>query len=131
MGLTRYLTAFYDELAKTLRLRLITPDRPGVGESEPCLDGSGTPLNWADDVAIICNHLGITKFSLLAHSAGAIYALATALRMPQQIRGQLRLETNHIGFGGIISGMALNELNQSIVEQILNLIITSRMLLYF
>lgn len=46
MGLTRYLMAFYDELARTLKLRLITPDRPGVGESEPCMDGSGTPLNW-------------------------------------------------------------------------------------
>lgn len=46
MGLTRYLTAFYDELAWTLKLRLITPDRPGVGESEPCMDGSGTPLSW-------------------------------------------------------------------------------------
>lgn len=46
MGLTRYLTAFYDELAWTLKLRLITPDRPGVGESEPCMDGTGTPLGW-------------------------------------------------------------------------------------
>ena len=44
-----------------------------------------------DDVAIICSHLKITKFSLLAHSAGAIYALATALRMPQQIRGRIHL----------------------------------------
>jgi hypothetical protein len=48
-------------------------------------------------------------------------------RVSQQIRAQLRLETNHIGFGGIISGIAFNELNQSIVEEILNLIITSRM----
>jgi hypothetical protein len=46
MGLTRYITAFYDELALTLKLRLITPDRPGVGESEPYPDGSTTPLNW-------------------------------------------------------------------------------------
>lgn len=46
MGLTRYLTAFYDELARTLKLRLITPDRPGVGESEPRPDGAGTPLSW-------------------------------------------------------------------------------------
>ncbi|EGE79657.1 hypothetical protein RJZ56_002470 [Blastomyces dermatitidis] len=91
MGLTRYLTAFYDELARTLKLRLITPDRPGVGESEPCVDGSGTPLSWPDDVAIICNFLKITKFSMMAHSAGAIYALATALRMPQHIRGRLHL----------------------------------------
>lgn len=33
----------------------------------------------------------ITKFSILAHSAGAIYALATALRMPQHIRGRIHL----------------------------------------
>ena len=91
MGLTRYLTAFYDELARTLKLRLITPDRPGVGESEACTDGTGTPLNWADDITIICNQLEITKFSLLAHSAGAVYALATALRLPHQVRGRLHL----------------------------------------
>ncbi|KAJ9644450.1 hypothetical protein H2199_003413 [Coniosporium tulheliwenetii] len=89
MGLTRYVMAFYDELAASLKLRLITPDRPGVGESES--DPSGTPLSWPDDVLTICNSLGITKFSLLAHSAGAIYALATALRMPQHIRGRVHL----------------------------------------
>jgi len=46
MGLTRYITAFYDELALTLKLRLITPDRPGVGDSEPYNDGTETPLSW-------------------------------------------------------------------------------------
>ncbi|KAI9928532.1 hypothetical protein ASPWEDRAFT_24523 [Aspergillus wentii DTO 134E9] len=91
MGLTRYLMAFYDELARTLNLRLITLDRPGVGESGPYVDESGTPLNWPDDVAIVCNHLKVTKFSILAHSAGAIYALATALRIPQHIRGRIHL----------------------------------------
>ena len=39
----------------------------------------------------ICQALKITKFSILAHSAGAIYALATALRMPQHIRGRMHL----------------------------------------
>lgn len=91
MGLTRYITAFYDELALTLKLRLITPDRPGVGDSEPYSDGTGTPLSWPDDVYAICQTLKITKFSILAHSAGAIYALATALRMPQHIRGRIHL----------------------------------------
>ncbi|KAL8743500.1 MAG: hypothetical protein Q9190_004152 [Brigantiaea leucoxantha] len=91
MGLTRYIMAFYDDLAKTLKLRLVTPDRPGVGGSEPCADGSDTPLGWADDVLAVCQHLGLKKFSLLAHSAGAIYALATALRMPQHIRGRIHL----------------------------------------
>lgn len=50
MGLTRYITAFYDELASTLKLRLITPDRPGVGESEVHADGSDTPLSWPGKV---------------------------------------------------------------------------------
>ncbi|CAK7201748.1 hypothetical protein SEUCBS139899_004460 [Sporothrix eucalyptigena] len=91
MGLTRYIMAFYDELALTLKLRLITPDRPGVGDSEPYADGTATPLGWPDDVYAICQALKITKFSILAHSAGAIYALATALRMPQHIRGRIHL----------------------------------------
>ncbi|KAG6000498.1 hypothetical protein E4U21_005404 [Claviceps maximensis] len=91
MGLTRYITGFYDELALTLKLRLITPDRPGVGGSEPYADDTTSPLSWPDDVYAICQALKITKFSILAHSAGAIYALATALRMPQHIRGRIHL----------------------------------------
>ncbi|KAK3116480.1 hypothetical protein LTR53_003084 [Teratosphaeriaceae sp. CCFEE 6253] len=92
MGLTRYVTAFYDELATTLRLRLITVDRPGVGGSAPypVNDRSG-PLSWPDDVLAICQHLGIASFSLLAHSAGAIYALATALTLPHLIKGKVHL----------------------------------------
>ena len=46
MGTTRYLTAFYDELATSLKLRLITPDRPGIGESEAHADGTSPPLGW-------------------------------------------------------------------------------------
>jgi pimeloyl-ACP methyl ester carboxylesterase len=42
-------------------------------------------------VYAICQALKINKFSILAHSAGAIYALATALRMPQHIRGRIHL----------------------------------------
>ena len=91
MGLTRYVTAFYDELAATLKLRLITPDRPGIGGSDSSVNGEDTPLAWPEDIRAICQHLKITKFSLVAHSAGAIYALATALRMPQHIRGRLHL----------------------------------------
>jgi pimeloyl-ACP methyl ester carboxylesterase len=92
MGLTRYVTAFYDELATTLRLRLITVDRPGVGGSQPypAHDRTG-PLNWPEDVLTICQYLNISSFSLLAHSAGAIYALATALILPHLINGKVHL----------------------------------------
>jgi hypothetical protein len=47
MGLTRYLMAFYDELARTLNLRLVTLDRPGIGESGPHqMDEPSNPLSW-------------------------------------------------------------------------------------
>lgn len=52
MGLTRYLMAFYDELARTLNLRLITVDRPGVGESGPYQDETGTPLGWPGEYLV-------------------------------------------------------------------------------
>jgi pimeloyl-ACP methyl ester carboxylesterase len=92
MGLTRFVTAFYDELAITLRLRLVTIERPGVGDSDgyPPNDRSG-PLNWPNDVLTVCDHLGIETFSLLAHSAGAVYALATALVLPHMVKGKVHL----------------------------------------
>ncbi|OQO12305.1 hypothetical protein B0A48_02947 [Cryoendolithus antarcticus] len=92
MGLTRYVTAFYDELATTLRLRLITLERPGVGGSSPHPPGDRSgPLNWSDDLLTVCEHLHIEHFSLLAHSAGAVYALATALTLPDMIQGKVHL----------------------------------------
>jgi hypothetical protein len=52
MGLTRFVMAFYDKLAVTLKLRLITPERPGVGASEA--DPNGTPLSWAGKFHLSC-----------------------------------------------------------------------------
>lgn len=46
-------------------------------------------------------------------------------QISKESRARLRLETNQIGFGGIISGLALNELNPSLVQEILQLIFTS------
>ncbi|KIW85731.1 hypothetical protein Z517_01123 [Fonsecaea pedrosoi CBS 271.37] len=116
MGLTRYLTAFYDELARTLRLRLITPDRPGVGASSPLPEAQCTPLNWVDDVAVICSSLEITRFSLLAHSAGAIYALATALKMPQYVRGRIHLLAPWIPPSQMPKGAAIGPDSQPIAN---------------
>jgi pimeloyl-ACP methyl ester carboxylesterase len=116
MGLTRYLTAFYDELARTLRLRLIAPDRPGVGASSPLPESQCTPLNWVDDVAIICSQLEITRFSLLAHSAGAIYALATALKMPQYVRGRIHLLAPWIPPSQMPKGAAIGPDSQPIAN---------------
>ena len=39
----------------------------------------------------ICSSLGISQFSILAHSAGAVYAMATALCVPQYVVCRLHL----------------------------------------
>ena len=54
MGLTRYITAFYDELAASLSLRIITLDRPGIGDSDAYADESRTPLSWPGTFARPC-----------------------------------------------------------------------------
>jgi hypothetical protein len=53
MGLTRFVTAFYDELAYTLNLRIITPDRPGIGDSEVSVNGA--PLSWPGKSTHLCD----------------------------------------------------------------------------
>jgi hypothetical protein len=68
------------------------------------------------------NHLSIKTKEIVLK---IIKYLIASRRVPQQVRTQLRLETNQIGFGGIISGLAPNELSVSIVREILNLIINS------
>ena len=53
MGVTRYVMAFYEELATTLKLRLITPERPGVGDSTAPGEQKA-PLYWPGKY-IICS----------------------------------------------------------------------------
>ena len=91
MGCVRYLIALYDELAKSLGLRLICIDRWGLGRSTSVPDDKRGYLNWASVVEEVMDQLAIDRFSLLAHSAGAPYALATALRLSQRIVGPIQL----------------------------------------
>jgi pimeloyl-ACP methyl ester carboxylesterase len=62
-------------------VRLITPDRPGVGESDA--DPDCTFLTWPNYVAALIAALGIETFSLSAISDGAPFALAVARAMPE------------------------------------------------
>jgi len=64
-----------DALLIKLNIRLISPDRPGIGLSTPSRDR--TVVGWADDVRQLTSHLlGPEPFSILGFSAGATYALA-------------------------------------------------------
>jgi pimeloyl-ACP methyl ester carboxylesterase/1-acyl-sn-glycerol-3-phosphate acyltransferase len=65
-----------DDLLAKLHLRLISPDRPGIGLSTPARDR--TVVGWAADVRQLTEHLlgAGQPFSILGFSAGATYALA-------------------------------------------------------
>ena len=65
-----------DELLAKLNIRLISPDRPGLGLSTPARDR--TVVSWAADVRQLTAYLlgPAQPFSILGFSAGATYALA-------------------------------------------------------
>jgi pimeloyl-ACP methyl ester carboxylesterase/1-acyl-sn-glycerol-3-phosphate acyltransferase len=70
-----------DDLLAKMNIRLISPDRPGIGLSTPARDR--TLVGWAADVAQLAGQLlgPGQPFSILGFSAGATYALACG-RLP-------------------------------------------------
>jgi pimeloyl-ACP methyl ester carboxylesterase len=56
---------------------------------------------WSSVVAEVLDRLGIEKCSIMAHSAGAPYALAFANQYPGRIHGNVCLLAPWIGEGGM------------------------------
>ena len=65
-------------------VRLVVPDRPGFGCSDP-LPGRRV-MDWPGDVAQLLAHLGIERFTTLSLSGGAAYALACAHVFGDRVR---------------------------------------------
>ncbi len=63
--------------------RLIAPDRPGIGGSDPA--PSRTLTSWARDVTALADALDIDRFSVLAISAGCSHAAACAHALPDRV----------------------------------------------
>jgi pimeloyl-ACP methyl ester carboxylesterase len=64
-------------------IRLIGMDRPGVGLSTAHL--YHRLLEFTDDLALALNRLGVNRFSVVALSGGAPYALAAAHAFPDRV----------------------------------------------
>lgn len=65
-----------DAEAMAAGIRLVSPDRPGVGYSDP--KPGRTTRDWAADAAELADALGIGRFSVYGCSMGGQYALACA-----------------------------------------------------
>lgn len=72
-----------DKEAKKLRIRIISPDRPGYGLSD--FAPKRTLLSWADDVVELADSLQIKKFAVVGVSGGGPYAAACAYKIPARL----------------------------------------------
>lgn len=63
-----------DPVATECGIRLISPDRPGVGMSDP--QPGRTVLDWAHDVGELLDHLDVDRFAVMGWSMGGQYAAA-------------------------------------------------------
>ena len=79
---SRLQGSLFDAPAKARRLRLICPDRPGIGLSDQ-QDGR-TLHNWTDTLQELAAQVGADNWHVLAWSGGGPYALATALYLPKR-----------------------------------------------
>ncbi|MCE9518413.1 MAG: alpha/beta hydrolase [Verrucomicrobia bacterium] len=74
-----------DETGKRRGLRIIAPDRPGIGLSE--FHPGRTLADWPSLVRELAEQVGAEKFYVLGVSGGGPYALACAHAMPERLLG--------------------------------------------
>ena len=80
---SRLSSAFMDSTANELGIRIISPDRPGIGLSS--FQENRTFLDWGKDVNEIADSLGIKNFSIVGLSGGAPHVLSCLINDPDRI----------------------------------------------
>lgn len=73
----------FADAARALGLRLISPDRPGIGASGS--SPARTTADWADDVHALLDALGIGRAAVFGWSMGGQYALACGARIADRV----------------------------------------------
>lgn len=95
-----------DALLRSLNVRLIAVDRPGLGLSD--FHPNRRLLDFSNDLLMLAAHLNVEHFAVLAYSLGGIHGLACARAIPERLTKV-----------GIVSGAALfteAELMQNVNE---------------
>lgn len=81
---SRTMAQLADQPARSLGIRIISPDRPGISGSS--LHRDRKLSDWPGIVEQFANDLEIGELRILAISGGAPYAYATAIAMPERVR---------------------------------------------
>lgn len=72
-----------DEVFRQCGLRVIAPDRPGMGGSDFQPDREFS--DWPTDVVFLADAVGLEEFSVLSVSGGGGYAAVCAARIPERL----------------------------------------------
>ena len=82
-GSSRLEVSLLAESAATSGVRVIALDRPGIGRSDARWNFQ--ILDWPADVVEAADQLGIGRFAIEGVSAGGIYAMACAYKIPHRL----------------------------------------------
>ncbi len=74
---SRLSSMFMDSTAKKFNIRIISPDRPGIGIST--FQAKRQFLDWGNDIRQLADSLGLNKYSVFGMSGGAPHVLACVL----------------------------------------------------
>ena len=80
---SRIQGCLFDDVAKKHGLRLICPDRPGIGLSD--FQPGRTLADWKDTITELAAHVGADNWHVIGWSGGGPYVLACALLMPKRL----------------------------------------------
>jgi pimeloyl-ACP methyl ester carboxylesterase len=72
-----------DKVFSQMGLRIIAPDRPGMGQSD--FQPNRGFSDWPKDVVFLADALGLEKFSILGISGGCGYVAACAAKIPEKL----------------------------------------------
>jgi pimeloyl-ACP methyl ester carboxylesterase len=81
---SHYQASYVAEAAKPAGLRIIAPNRPGVGQSE--FVSRQSPLEVVPDIEDLARALRLDEFSVIGISGGTPYALAVLYRLGERVR---------------------------------------------
>jgi pimeloyl-ACP methyl ester carboxylesterase len=72
-----------ESLRKRLKVRVIAPDRPGLGASD--FQPGRQIADWPTDVIALADRLQLSRFAILNYSGGGPYAVACALQILERL----------------------------------------------
>ena len=72
-----------EELTRSLGVRMIAADQPGVGGSTP--QRGRRMVDWGADMEQLADALGLDTFAVAGHSGGGPHTLAVAVRLPDRV----------------------------------------------